>query len=200
MRWWVFLPAMAIALSLDVAFMPVLALGPFEPRLWPVVLAFCAMYASRESTLWAALVTGLWLDAAHATVVANAADPVPSAVPIIGPHVLACLAGAWPVLELRAVLYRRNVLAIAFAAGTCAAASALAFVALAGIRAAYADTVPLWGTGSGAAAVGIDLGSALYTAVLGLLPARLLHETLPAWDFATAGPRFAPGVRIGRDP
>ncbi|MFM9170983.1 MAG: hypothetical protein ACKOTD_12975, partial [Phycisphaerales bacterium] len=63
MRWWVFLPAMAIALSVDVAFMPVLALGPFEPRLWPVVLAFCAMYASRESTLWAALVTGLWLDA-----------------------------------------------------------------------------------------------------------------------------------------
>jgi hypothetical protein len=48
--------------------------------------------------------------------------------------------------------------------------------------------------------VGVDLGSALYTAVLGLLPARLLHETLPAWDFATAGPRFAPGVRIGRDP
>ncbi|MFM8872023.1 MAG: hypothetical protein ACKOJI_01430, partial [Phycisphaerales bacterium] len=114
--------------------------------------------------------------------------------------VLACLAGAWPVLELRAVLYRRNVLAIAFAAGTCAAASALAFVALAGIRAAYADAVPLWGTGSGAAAVGVDLGSALYTAVLGLLPARLLHETLPAWDFATAGPRFSPGVRIGRDP
>ncbi|MFM8872024.1 MAG: hypothetical protein ACKOJI_01435 [Phycisphaerales bacterium] len=109
MRWWVFLPAMAIALSVDVAFMPVLALGPFEPRLWPVVLAFCAMYASRESTLWAALVTGLWLDAAHATVVASAADPVPSAVPIIGPHVLACLAGAWPVLELRAVLYRRTV-------------------------------------------------------------------------------------------
>lgn len=192
MRWWVFLPAMAIALSVDVAFMPVLALGPFEPRLWPVVLAFCAMYASRESTLWAALVTGLWLDAAHATVVASAADPVPSAVPIIGPHVLACLAGAWPVLELRAVLYRRNVLAIAFAAH--------AFVALAGIRAAYADAVPLWGTGSGAAAVGVDLGSALYTAVLGLLPARLLHETLPAWDFATAGPRFSPGVRIGRDP
>jgi hypothetical protein len=158
------------------------------------------MYASRESTLWAALFTGLWLDAAHATVVANAADPVPSAVPIIGPHVLACLAGAWPVLELRAVLYRRNVLAIAFAAGTCAAASAIAFVALAGIRAAYADAVPLWGTGSGAAAVGVDLGSALYTAALGLLPARLLHETLPAWDFATAGPRFAPGVRIGRDP
>jgi hypothetical protein len=51
-----------------------------------------------------------------------------------------------------------------------------------------------------AAAVGVDLGSALYTAVLGLLPARLLHETLPAWDFATAGPRFSPGVRIGRDP
>ena len=43
MRWWVFLPAMSIALSIDVAFMPALALGPFEPRLWPVVLAFCAM-------------------------------------------------------------------------------------------------------------------------------------------------------------
>jgi hypothetical protein len=76
----------------------------------------------------------------------------------------------------------------------------VAFVAVAGLRAAYADPAPMWGAGSGAAAIGADLLSALYTALVALLPARWLHASLGAWDFATAGPRFAPGARVGRDP
>lgn len=198
MRWWIFVPAMALVLSLDVTVVPLLSVGGCAPHLWAVVLAFVAMYASRESTLAAAILTGLWLDAAHPALAAGAG--VPAAVPVFGPHALACTAGAWAVLELRSVLYRRNTLTVALASGTCAAASAVAFIAIAGIRAAYADPSPLWGAGSGAAAIGSDLLAALYTAVVALLPARWLQASLGAWDFATAGPRFAPGVRIGRDP
>jgi len=197
-RWWVFVPAMALALSLDVTLMQALSVGGCVPRLWPTLLAFVAMYASRPAALGAALLTGLWLDAAHPALAASGVVPV--AVPVFGPHALACLAGAWAILELRGILYRRNTFTVALAAGTCAAASALAFVAIAGIRAAYADPAPLWGPGSGAAAIGADLLSALFTAIVALLPARWLHASLGAWDFATAGPRFAPGARIGRDP
>jgi hypothetical protein len=197
-RWWVFVPAMALALSLDVTLMQALSVGGCVPRLWPTLLAFVAMYASRPAALGAALLTGLWLDAAHPALAASGVVPV--AVPVFGPHALACLAGSWAILELRGILYRRNTFTVALAAGTCAAASALAFVAIAGIRAAYADPAPLWGPGSGAAAIGADLLSALFTAIVALLPARWLHASLGAWDFATAGPRFAPGARIGRDP
>lgn len=198
MRWWIFAPAMALALSLDMTVMQVLSINGCAPRLWPTLLAFVAMYASRASALGAALVTGLWLDAAHPALAATGVVPV--AVPVFGPHALSCLAGAWVILELRVILYRRNTFTVALAAGTCAAASAVAFVAVAGLRAAYADPAPMWGAGSGAAAIGADLLSALYTALVALLPARWLHASLGAWDFATAGPRFAPGARVGRDP
>ena len=47
MRWWIFAPAMALALSMDMTVMQVLAVNGCSPRLWPTLLAFVAMYASR---------------------------------------------------------------------------------------------------------------------------------------------------------
>jgi hypothetical protein len=175
MRWWLFLIAFAVTMSLDAGLMPALAVGRTVPQLWPVLLAFVAMYASRESALGAAACIGVWLDATHA-----------------------CMAGAWAVLEARSWLYRRNVLTLAFATVACAAFSSLAFIAIAGIRAAYADPSPLWGAGSGAGAVGADLLAALLSAAVGLVPARALQASVPYWSFAMAGPRFGNPVRIGR--
>jgi hypothetical protein len=117
MRWWIFAPAMALALSLDMTVMQVLSINGCAPRLWPTLLAFVAMYASRASALGAALVTGLWLDAAHPALAATGV--VPMAVPVFGPHALSCLAGAWAILELRVILYRRNTFTVALAAGNC---------------------------------------------------------------------------------
>jgi hypothetical protein len=62
----------------------------------------------------------------------------------------------------------------------------------------YADSSPLWGGGSGGAALGSDLVDALYSAVIGILPAWGLQSTLTVWGFATAGPRFAGGSRMNR--
>lgn len=196
MRWWLFLIAFAVTMSLDAGLMPALAVGRTVPQLWPVLLAFVAMYASRESALGAAACIGLWLDATHPAL--GVGRLAPSAVPVFGPHVLACMAGAWAVLEARSWLYRRNVLTLAFATVACAAFSSLAFIAIAGIRAAYADPSPLWGAGSGAGAVGGDLLAALLSAAVGLVPAWALQASVPYWSFAMAGPRFGNPVRIGR--
>lgn len=196
MRWWIFALVLAVVLMLDAALMPAFALGGRVPHLWPLLLAFVALYASRNAAWWAAIAMGLFLDAMHPTL--GVGMDAPRAVPVFGPHILSCAAGAWAVLEARTWLYRRNVLTVAFATFTCSIFSALAFVAIAGIRAMYADPSPLWGGGSGAAAIGTDLLDALWTALFAILPAWGLQLTLPAWAFATAGPRFTGSARSGR--
>ena len=192
MRWWIFIPVLAVVMAIDVAFMPALAIGRTSPALWPVLLGFVAMYASRESALLAGLATGALLDAASPGLSVSA-DGVQQAVPVFGPWMLGCTAGAWAVLELRGLLYRRNTATIAFAALVCAVVAGVAFLAVAGLRSAYADPAPLWGASGAGGALGRLLLGAGYAALLGLVPARGLHATLGAWDFATAGPRFGPG-------
>jgi hypothetical protein len=195
-RWWVFIPVLALVLTMDAAFMPACSIAGHVPQLWPLLLAFVALYASRGSALWAAMMVGVWLDAMHPAL--DVGGDTPRAVTVFGPHILACAAGAWCVLESRTWLYRRNVLTVAFSTFNCALLASLAFIAIAGIRAAYADPLPLWGGGSGAAAVGSDMLDALYSAVIAILPAWGLQSTLTVWGFATAGPRFAGGNRMNR--
>jgi len=187
---------MALVLSLDAALMPAFAIGGHVPQLWPLLLAFVSLYASRSAAIWAAMILGFWLDAMHPAL--GVGIDAPRAVVVFGPHVLACAAGAWCVLETRAWLYRRNVLTVAFSTFNCALLASLAFIAIAGIRGLYADPFPLWGGGSGGAAVGSDVVDALYSAVIAILPAWGLQSTLTVWGFATAGPRFAGGNRMNR--
>jgi len=195
-RWWIFVPVAALVLMLDAALMPAFAVGGHVPLLWPLLLAFVALYASRTAALWGAVVVGFWLDAIHPAL--GIGGDAPRAVPVFGPHVLACVAGAWAVLESRTWLYRRNTLTVAFSTFVCAVFASLAFIAIAGIRAAYADPTPLWGAGSGAAAMGSDIVDAFLSAVVAVVPAWLLQRTLTAWAFATAGPRFSGAARVLR--
>lgn len=185
-------------MSLDAGLMPAFALGRVVPQAWPVLLAFVALHASRQAALWSAIAIGAWLDASHPVVGPSAGGSLgPAAVHVFGPNVLACAAAAWGLLELRVVLYRRNLATVLL--GTVAASwlASLVFVAIGGIRSAYADPSPLWGPGSGAAAVGSDFIAGLWSAVVGILPAWALKATYRWWDFATAGPRFGAPGRLG---
>lgn len=196
MRWWVFAIAWACCMSLDTGLMPALSLGRHVPQLWPVLLSFVAMHASRGAAFGAALAIGAWVDATHPAI--GIGGEAPRAVHVLGPNMLACAAGAWAVLELRGVLYRRNVFTVAFAAAACAVLASLAFIAIAGIRAAYADPFPLWGPGTGAAAVGNDILTSLLSAVLGLPVAWALQRSISLWDFTTIGTRFGGQPRTVR--
>lgn len=196
MNWWPFAVAWAVLMSLDSGLMSAFAVGQAVPQAWPVLLAFVALHASRQAAFWSAAAIGLWLDASRPAV-ADAAGAGAVAVHVFGPNVLACAAAAWVLLELRVVLYRRNLATVLLGTVVAAWISSLAFVAIGGIRLAYADPAPLWGPGSGAAAVGSDLLSGLWCAVVGILPAMALQSTYRWWDFATAGPRFGSPGRLG---
>jgi hypothetical protein len=183
--------ALVVVLTADAALMPAFSLRGVTPQLWPTLLAFVALYASRTGAMWLAVCLGLWMDAASPAL--GIGSMAPRAVPVFGPHVLACAAGAWAILELRAWLYRRNALTVAFAAAVCGLAVSLAFVAMAGLRSSYADPSPLWGVGSGAAALGNDALEVLVSAAVGIVPGIVLQWSVPAWDFEVAGPRFGSG-------
>ncbi len=188
MRWWILLPALVATALLDVALMPMLSVAGCTAFTLPILLAFVGFYASRGAALFAALAAGLLLDTAAPSVVPAVGGV--DAVPIIGPHMLAWAAAMWAMVETRGLLYRRNALSLAVAAGAMSLASALAFLAIAGVRAAYADPLPLWGQGRAASALGADALNALATAILALLVGWMLQRTLPWWGFATAGQRF----------
>lgn len=185
MRWWVFVPVLLVCVVLDLAFMPVFSVAGYQPSLTVIVVAFVALFASRFAVVASALLAGVLADLLVPGVMAG------KAVPVIGPHALAWCAAAVVVMEARDILYRRNALTAAATTMLMASAQALVFVALAGLRLAYADPAPLWGAGSGARAFGIDLVDALYTAVLALPVSWVLLFTLDGWGFAEAGPRFA---------
>lgn len=196
MRWWVFLPFAFLVAALDAALMPAFAVWGHVPHLVPVLLSFVLLYASRESAMGGALVLGLLADVASPALVAGVDGP--SAAPILGPHMLAYAGAAWAVLEMRTWLYRRNTLTLSFTAAVVAVLVSLGFLAVAGVRAAYADDYPLWGGGRAITALGADLLDALWTAVLAVPAGWLLQRTLGLWAFATAGPRFAFDPRSAR--
>lgn len=184
MRWWVFVPAALLCVAIDSALMPVMAIGGFRPCLTAVLLAWVALYASRGAVLGGALLVGLYADAQPPAVFGD------ESIVVLGPHMLGWVLAAWAVVEVREILFRRNALTVAVAAGAMVLGQSLVFLAVSGVRVIYADPAPLWGVGSGAWAFGHDAVDALYTGALALPCAWVLARTMDWWGFAQGGVRF----------
>lgn len=169
MRWWVLLLLILGAFVADTAFAPALSVWGYCPSFMLVLLAFVTLYASPQAALGSALLAGLYVD-----VQAPAVFPTGGGY-VIGPHALAMTAAAWLVLHVRESLFRRNALTVAATAFLLTATQALVFLAIAGLRLAYADPAPLWGGGRGVAAFAHSLVDGVYTALLTLPLAWVIH-------------------------
>ncbi|MBL9142002.1 MAG: hypothetical protein JNK53_09070 [Phycisphaerae bacterium] len=184
MRWWIFVPAALACVALDAAFMSVLSIGGHWPCLTAVLMAWVALYASRDAALAGALLVGLYADAQAPNVFGH------ESIVVLGPHMLAWVLAVWAVVEVREILYRRSALTVAVAACALVVGQSLVYLAVCGVRVVYADPAPLWGTGSGGWAFGHDVLDALYTLVLAWPIAWLLPITMEWWGFAHGGARF----------
>ena len=88
-----------------------------------VLLCFVSLLAPGALTLWAALLLGLIADALAGT-------------PIVGPHALGFMLGAYLVLQLRGLVFRESVFTLAFmtlAAGVFVHLAAVALLAVRGL-------------------------------------------------------------------
>ncbi|MBC22509.1 MAG: hypothetical protein CMJ32_01135 [Phycisphaerae bacterium] len=186
MNWGLYIVALVIAMVLDVSFVQVFAINHVIPSLAMCLLVFVCLYASRDSVLWAALLMGLLLDMTDVHLYMGSRP-----YHLVGPHVLGCFFAVCLVLPLRAMVFRRNPLAIGVMTVLLSIAVSLVYCFLWQIRSWYPDVLPPWSPeGVGSAFWRLVLCS-LYSGLIAMPLGWLLTRTLPAWGFAMGNSRTA---------
>jgi rod shape-determining protein MreD len=155
------------------------SLWGISPDVVAALVVFVALFAPRTGALWAAWGLGLLVDLSpqdHA-----------GGYYVVGPHALGYTAGAYLVLQLRTMVFRRRALTVGFLTSLALVAASLVAVMLLSIRSFYA--------GDGAMGYGpmSDLGQrcmiAMYSGLVAVPLGWLLGYTMPLWGFQPAAGR-----------
>lgn len=165
----------AILLGFEQAAKGALAIGQtsFAPSVVIPLVVFVALFAPPQAALWTALLIGLVVDLA--TVWSNGV----SELVVVGPAALGYVIGAYFVLTVRALLYRRNPITLMAMSVIAAALAGLVFVAIHSIRTMYMDAY----TFHGLSELGSRLLASLYTGAVGLVLAFALFPMMPLFGF-----------------
>lgn len=177
MRWAPFLVAMALALVVDRAFMPVLEIGGAVPLTLAALVAFVTLFAGRNAAWFAAVVAG----AAH-----DLSSPEfwgGRELVVIGPWALGFAFGAGLLLSLRASLVRRNVLTMALAVFLLLMTASLVWCAVWSARAWLPESLPPWQTDTVFGAFGDQFRTALWSSAVAIPVGWALSRTMGLWGF-----------------
>lgn len=159
MNWLVFAAATWVMFGLEIGLRDALQIGDLNisPHFAVILLVFVAMWASSGAALASGVMIGIGLDLFYQLKLDDGSDVV-----VIGPHALGCMLAAYAVVNLRALMFRKNVLSIAFLSLVAAALMQIVATALLTARASYDPLVfgPAFGE------LGQRLGSAVYTAIV----------------------------------
>lgn len=186
MRWGIFLIFALLGLALDTALLPVLHLEIgghiIRPSSLALLATFIGLWAPRHTTLWAAFLIGLLVDAV---------SPWGTLV-LFGPHALGYLFAAAMLLQLRSMVLRREVFAIAFLTALFSIAAGVVIVAILLVRAwtVGMDASMSW-TASGELVRRLLAG--IYSGVVAVPLAWAMFRAMPLWGF-----HATPGVRMPR--
>ena len=186
MRWGVFILALAVCLTLDIAFLQVLAIGPIFPGVCGALVVYVSLFAPRLTALWAALLTGVMLDLGSPALLST--DQV---IHVIGPHALGFVFGAYLVLLLRSIVVRRNPLTVGMLILPCLLAASLVYMGLWSIRTFYVETQVPWVGDTAVGELGRLMGWAFYSAIIGIPIGWLLLLSWGIWKFDPAALRAA---------
>ncbi|MCH2162928.1 MAG: hypothetical protein MK085_13800 [Phycisphaerales bacterium] len=178
MRWIVFILLLAICLTLDQAFLQVIAIGSIFPGTCGALVVFVALFAPRPTALWAALLAGTMLDLGSPAV-----DAQGHPYYVIGPYALGFVLGAYLVLLLRSIVFRRNPLTVGMLTLPFLLAVSVIFLAIWSIRGFYADAQLPWHSESVTSQIAQMIGWATYSALLALPLGWLLLITWSLWGF-----------------
>lgn len=161
MNWVAFAIAAWITLGLELGLRDALQLGNLDvaPHFAVILLVFVGLWAAPNAALAAALILGAALDVFFQQKLSDATDIV-----VLGPNALGGLLAGYTVLNLRAVMFRKNVLSLAFLCLVAGALMTIVATALLAIRSVYDDLL----FGPAVAYLGQGLASALYTALLAI--------------------------------
>ncbi len=173
MRWTILLLVAAVVLGLQQAVQASLAVGQtsIAPSFAIPLVVFVALFASPMSAMWTALLIGLAIDLASPR---GTGDLI-----VAGPNALGYLIGAYFVLTVRALMYRRNPLTLMVLSIIACMLAEVFVVAVHSIRAMYSDAYA-W---SGLTQLGQRMLGALYTGIAGLVMSFVLFPMIPLFGF-----------------
>ncbi|MCE9619110.1 MAG: hypothetical protein K8R92_04305 [Planctomycetes bacterium] len=177
-----FILAVAIALPMDAAFMPVFSIGGASPSLAGILAAFVSLNALRRSAWWGCFLLGLLVDLSSPQLVGGELLFLP------GPNTLGFALGSGAVTVLRGLLLRRSMLTVAAMTFALLFAASLVWVFLWSMRGLWPDAaVPF--AGSAMQELGKRAGWCCASAVMGLPVGWALNRTYGWWGFPGVGPR-----------
>lgn len=177
MSWLVFALAAYLLTALQEGLSPLWSIAygraaEAAPSLLLILLCFVSLLAPGAASLWAALVLGLIADALSGT-------------PIVGPHALGYMLGAYLVLQLRALVFRESVFTLAFmtlAAGLFVHLAAVALLSIRGLPVSPAEATPGFAAADQLVTRFFDV---LYSAVVAIPVGWLLFKTAALWRFSS---------------
>ncbi len=184
MNWIVFLACALVAAALDGGFSAALAVGPFRPSLLPAVIAFVALHGPRRTALWAAFAAGLVADLLQPSI-GSAGIPFH----VLGPNALGYVSGAYAVLLLRSMVFRRNPLTLGVMAAVTAIGVTLVTAALFSARRFWSDELPPWGGEPVQPWILRQLVADLLSGAWAIPLAWPLNASLERWDFFSVAHR-----------
>lgn len=186
MRWFVFAILAYLMLAGQIGLAEAAAIDTSFGRLQPWLLLPLAVYiglgAPTPTALTAWLICGVLVDLTTTW---------SSGLTLIGPNALGHLAGAYVLLQFRAMLVRRHPLTLATMTLLCGAAAQLVVVAVMCVRVFY-EPQPDWTGGWQLVLRGLNL---LYSAAFALVLAPVLHGLTPLMGFESAAKRAARMMR-----
>jgi rod shape-determining protein MreD len=179
------LVAVILALAVDGGLIHAITFASLTPSLAMILVVFLALHAPRESVPWIGWAVGLLVDLATP----YAHGGTWGQGPIIGPNALGWCFGAYAVMLVRAMLYRRQIHTVAVMVLGFSVAAALVQVFVLTIHGFYEPVPIFWAERGPLAELLRRLGCGLYSAVLALALGPVLQLTLPAWRFRSPMPR-----------
>ena len=186
MNWFIFILAAYVCLALQTGLRTLIELpmaGGVDPSFVLVLGVFIGLLAPASTVGWAMLVLGVLVDLTTTLQWANAgaADVM---APVVGPHAVAYVVGAYAVVQLRTLVFRESVLSLAmmtFSVGLFVLLARVVLMAVMNFGWTWPSTNPGF---SAAEALFGGFLSLLYTTAMALPLGALLLRTTNVWAFA----------------
>jgi rod shape-determining protein MreD len=175
MRWPVVAIIGYIVLGLETAIKPAFEISPsglrFSPTFVVPFLTFVALSGPTVPVLWVALVMGMIVDLYSPRETGS--------LVVLGPYALGYMAGAYLVLVMRGLMFRRSPLSMVFLSVLATALGEIVVVALMTFRSLYSEP----STWSAAQELANRMLGALYTALSAGALSILLFPMTPLFGF-----------------
>ncbi len=180
MRWRVLVIAALLAVVFDQSMAGLIEVGSIRPSLLAIVALYVSLWAPRMIALWSCFALGLLADLTSAL-------PYPPAqvVYLVGPHAIGFSFGCALVLQIRAMVMRRQLVAMCVLSGVFVAAASIIVISIYTARSWFPEFAPEFAEFRPAGELFRRVAAALYTAIIALPVGYVLLRWQKLWSFQT---------------